>query len=376
MLLLPPFNPRIQAVRPADSCLFADNGGVTTDRDAAAGDPRTPSDAVAEVQQRYARFARDEAPGRSSLYEEWAAGIAADDATAGVLARIEASRRQPPLVFAIARLLGAPLAGFAEWSSWLVAHADDVVAESARRGLQTNEPLRCAALLPALSTIDGPIALLEIGASAGLCLFPDRYSYRFTGARDAALDPADGPSSVVLHSELRGAAAEDVPLRMPDIVWRAGIDIAPLDARDNSDRRFLTTLAWPGEEGRAERIEAALDIVAADPPVILQGDATDPELLRALIARAPEDATLVVTTPGVLPHIPRAGRQRLIATLSSAPVVWITIDPPALHEAWHPAIDAAAWGGFVLARDGHPLAAVDPLGAFVEWLPQTRPSRG
>ena len=50
--------------------------------------------------------------------------------------------------------------------------------------------------------------------------------------------------------------------------------------------------------------------------------------------------------------------------------MWITIDPPALHEAWHPAIDAAEWDGFVLARDGRPLAAVDPLGAFVEWRPQ------
>jgi len=30
-------------------------------------------------------------------------------------------------------------------------------------------------------------------------------------------------------------------------------------------------------------------------------------------------------------------------------------------------VDPATWGGFVLRRDGVPLAAVDPLGAFVEW---------
>ena len=351
-------------------------GRVTTDRDAAAGASRAANGAVAEVQERFGRFARDEAPGRSALYEEWAAGIAADAETAAILARIPATRRQPPLVFAVTRLLGAPLAPFTEWSSWLTVHADAVVGESARRGLQTNEPLRCAALLPALSTIDGPIALLEIGASAGLCLFPDRYSYRYRGERDAVLDPAAGPSTVTLESELRGAAAGQTPLRMPDIVWRAGIDLAPLDAGDSSDRRFLTTLAWPGEDGRAQRIEAALDIVAADPPEIVSGDATDPAVLQQLIERAPSDATLVITTPGVLPHIPWAGRERLIAMLAGGPAVWITIDPPTLHEAWIPATDSADWNGFVLARDARPLAAVDPLGAFVEWRPLGSTTRG
>ena len=182
-----------------------------------------------------------------------------------------------------------------------VAHADDVVAECSARSLQTNEPLRCAALLPALSGIAGPIALLEVGASAGLCLYPDRYSYRYRGGPD--LDPADGASAVVLESAISGGP----PLRMPDVVWRAGIDLAPLDAADADDRRFLVSLVWPGEEGRAARIEAALEIAAADPPLLVRGDATEPDVLDALVALAPTGATLVITTPGVLPHIPARG---------------------------------------------------------------------
>ena len=185
-----------------------------------------------------------------------------------------------------------------------------------------------------------------------------------------------GTSSVVLESELRGPSAGETPLRLPDIVWRGGIDLAPLDARDDSDRRFLTTLVWPGEEGRAQRIEAALDVAAADPPEIVRGDATDPAVLASMIGRAPRDATLVITTPGVLPYIPRADRNTLIAALTAAEAVWITIDPPTLHEAWHPSIDISSWEGFVLARDAHPLAAVDPLGAFVEWHPHAAPSQG
>ena len=315
---------------------------------------------AAEVAERYRRFARDEAPGRSALYAEWAAGVAADAGTSAILGRIPATHRQPPLVFAVTRMLGAPEGPYRDWAAWLVAHADDVVAECSARSLQTNEPLRCAALLPALSGIDGPIALLEIGASAGLCLYPDRYSYRYRGG--PRLDPAGGASAVVLDSATSG----DAPLRMPDVVWRAGIDLAPLDAADAGDRRFLMSLVWPGEEGRAARIAAALEIAAADPPHLVRGDATEPDVLNGLVALAPTGATLVITTPGVLPHIPRAGRDRLVANIARHDAVWVSIDPPNLRIEGVPEV-ASGWGGFVLRRDGAALAAVDPLGAFVEW---------
>ena len=47
--------------------------------------------------------------------------------------------------------------------------------------------------------------------------------------------------------------------------------------------------------------------------------------------------------------------------------MWVTIDPPGLHAWWTPAADPDGWGGFALARDGVALAAVDPLGSFVNW---------
>lgn len=328
------------------------------------------TDAAAAVAERYGRFARDEAPGRSALYADWAAGVAGDRVAQSTLARIPATSRQPPLVFAVTRMLGAPESAFPEWARWLAAHSDEVVAEASARRLQTNEPQRCAALIPALATVPGPIALLEVGASAGLCLYPDRYSYRFGGGID--LDPPGGEAGVVLECEVAGSP----PLRLPDIVWRAGVDLDPLDAADPDDRRFLTALVWPGEAGRAERIQSALDIVAADPPLLVAGDASEPGVIEDLAARAPADATLVVTTPGVLPHIPRDGRERLLAALDRLDAVWITIDPPGLHDAWHRPVDPATWGGFVLARDGVPLAAVDPLGAFVEWRAGDRVGHG
>ncbi|MFJ2504935.1 DUF2332 family protein [Microbacterium sp. NPDC087592] len=319
------------------------------------------------VQERYARFARDEAPGRSALYAEWAAGVAGDEEVRRVLLRIPETRRQPPLVFAVTRLLGVPLEPYARWRAFVLRNADEIVVECARRSLQTNEPLRLAALLPVLSEIEGPIALLEIGASAGLCLYPDRYSYRFVdedGVLRAGLDPADGVSTVVLESRVTGPLPA---LRMPEVVWRAGIDLAPLDAADERDRRWLRGLVWPGEPGREERIEAALYIAAGDPPLLVEGDAGTH--LAALASAAPPQATLVITTPGVLVHIPRVERTALIARISRMDARWITIDPPAVTDAWEPPVDADRWRGFVVALDGRVRAAADPLGRWWEWRP-------
>lgn len=325
------------------------------------------------VRERYGRFARDEAPGRSELYEEWALGVEGDLAVQAVLARIPDTHRQPPLVFAVTRMLGAPLAGFDQWRTFLLAHADEIVAECTARRVQTNEPLRLAPLLPVLTEIDGPIALLEIGASAGLCLYPDRYSFRFVdtgGEQCAALDPVDGPSTVVLSSEVRG---EMPPVRMPQIVWRGGIDLDPLDARDPRDRAWLQGLVWPGELGRCGRITAALDIVAADPPILVRGDAG--AHIADVAASAPDGATLVITTPGVLAHIPWKARQALIAQVRELPARWITIDHPSLHDAWHPPVDAGTWPGFVVALDGDVRAAADPLGRWWEWRTAARDLR-
>jgi len=317
------------------------------------------------VRERYGRFARDEAPGRSELYRKWAQGVADDEQVQSVLGRIPDTRRQPPLVFAVTRMLGAPLAAFDEWREFVFAHADEIVAECTVRRLQTNEPLRLAPLLPVLSEIEGPIALLEIGAAGGLCLYPDRYSYRFVdagGVVRAALDPDDGPSTVVLTSEVRGVLPE---LRMPHIVWRGGIDLNPLDAGNPRDRAWLEGLVWPGESGRAERITAALKVVAMEPPTLVRGDAG--AHVAALAASAPEGATLVITTPGVLVHIPWVARRALIAQIRDLPARWITIDAPQSHDAWRPAIKTHAGTEFVVALDGRVRATADPLGRWWEW---------
>jgi hypothetical protein len=67
-----------------------------------------------------------------------------------------------------------------------LANADAVRSVMLARSTQTNEPARCAVLLPVLAQLPQPLALIEIDTSAGLCLLPDLYGYDY-GRQ--ALDP-------------------------------------------------------------------------------------------------------------------------------------------------------------------------------------------
>lgn len=317
----------------------------------------------------YSGFAGSQAlNGGSPTYQDWAGGVAADPEVCALLDTLPEPKRQPNLLFAAARLVGAPPGGWSGLRPWLVANWSDVEHVMRTRSTQTNEPRRCATLLPALAAIDGPLALIEVGASAGLCLTPDRYSYAYTspdGAR-TRLDPAGGPSEVVLPCAIDGP----VPTRMPQIVWRAGIDLNPLDVRDPADVAWLEALVWPEHADRVETLRAAVRVAAADPPRLVEGDLLD--TLPGLVAEAPADATVVVLHSAVLYYLADTDKAAFAATMSdlrrTRGAVWLS------NEGWTVLPDVAALlpeglsPQFILARDGEPVALTDPHGRSVRLL--------
>src|SRR5437016_1715579 len=235
---------------------------------------------VAAVAGTYRFFGRLEARGRSAVYETLAESVADDTALLTFIASLPPKKRQPNLLFAAARyLLGAPpdIGSLRELASQSRAELTQVIL--ARR-TQTNEPARCAVLLPVLAQLPQPLALIEAGASAGLNLLADRYSYDYAGHRLPGLDP-DAP---VLRCEPRGPVP--LPARIPAISWRAGLDLNPLDVTREDDARWLACLVWPGEGDRAQRLEAAIASARRDPPAVHRGDMlTD---LPSLAAQAPD----------------------------------------------------------------------------------------
>src|SRR4029453_5570555 len=188
---------------------------------------RTSADADAPTDERYRVFADVEARGMSACYEDWAHGVAEDPDTIALIDQLPPAKRQPNLVFTAARFQGAPIGPYHLFRDWLHAHWVEVRATTLTHATQTNEAARCALHVPALAGIEGAPALLEGGTAPGLCVYPDRYSYRYTG--HPQLDPVDGPSTVVLECAASGPVP--VPDHLPEVAWRGGVDLNPPGVR-------------------------------------------------------------------------------------------------------------------------------------------------
>ena len=323
----------------------------------------TSTDATAPTSERYRAFAGVEARGMSARYEDWAHGVAGDPATIALIDELPSPKRQPNLVFSSARYLGAPMRGYDAFRDWLHEHWPDVRATALTHATQTNEAARCALHVPALAGIEAPLALLEVGASAGLCLYPDRYSYRYSG--HPRLDPGDGPSAVVLDCEVQGPVR--VPNRLPEVAWRGGIDLNPLDVRRPDDVAWLDALVWPEHDDRRERLRAAAAIAASDPPRIVAGDLND--RVAALAAEAPADATLVVLHTAVLMYLDEAGRARFADLVRDLPGHWLSVEGRAVTPGIRVRDDVENHStDLVLALDGVQLAWAQPHGRAIRWI--------
>jgi len=309
----------------------------------------------------YRRFRLLETPGQSGLYADWADGVQNDAELLGLIITLPRPKRQPNLVFACARLLGAPLTGYGHFRRWLLEHWPAVAAEARLRSTQTNEPRRLTAIMPVLAGIGPRLALLEVGASAGLCLYPDRYSYDYSGRR---VDPVDGPSTVLLSADTTGPVP--LPAHPPEVVWRAGLDLNPLNVHSDDDVRWLQTLVWPEQTERRRRLDAALAIARRDPPLLVRGDAAAD--LTALVARAPDGVPLVIVSPAVLVYL--APEQRTVfAERVRGLGRWISLDGAGVL----PQVDALlpeppVPGDFTVSLDGRPVARCGPHGQSLDWL--------
>jgi hypothetical protein len=297
----------------------------------------------------------------SARQVEWALGVAGDPELIELIDELPRERRQPSLIFSAARFCGADDEPYPAFRTWLVEHWPEVAAVARTRRTQTNEPGRCIPLLAALALIPGPIALLEVGASAGLCLLPDRYSFSF----DAGAVIGSGEPLLECVTTGGGAAPTD----LPQIVWRRGIDLAPLSVADEADRRWLEALLPPDRPDRIERLRAACATAQADPPIVEEGDALA-DLSRVAV-EAPADATLVVVALGTLVYLPPSDRAEILPAIARLGARAITFEAvSALPEvgARLKGLVAPEPTPFVLALDGFPLAYGSPHGDRLSWL--------
>jgi hypothetical protein len=247
---------------------------------------------------------------------------------------------------------------------------------------------RAAALLPGAAAVLGsdpaPWALVEVGPSAGLNLLLDRFSVTYTDADGQVAGTAGPPSSPVqLRCELRGPGRPDAYEPTGPIAWRAGLDLAPIDVTDPDQRRWLTACVWPGIPERPERLAAALELAAADPPPLRTGDAaTD---LEDLLDEVPPGLPIVVTATWALAYlssdgrravadaVDRAGTRRDITLLSAEaanvtpwiPPVTAQVEGTDGADGTPTVLGARRWAGGT--RTDRSLAVTHPHGRWMAW---------
>ncbi|MDE2744596.1 MAG: DUF2332 domain-containing protein [Chloroflexota bacterium] len=361
--------------------------------------PRSHLDAPTAARYRdvFHRFARVEAPDLASpLYAELSYGVSLDPELLELAAQKRRHQPAPNMLFGAVQYLllsggdhaEHPLAShypivsgverpmepaFPAFRDFCLCHADEIVDLIRAHRTQTNVVRRCTCLLPAFSMVQResgqPLALIDVGASAGLNLNVDRYRYRYLrgGQEEAVWGRPD--ADVSLEAELRGEGqmpqlAEDLAIE-----FRGGIDLNPIDLRDEDELRWLRALIWPEHTERHQRLIAAAGELARSPVDLRRGDAVD--LLPRMIADTPREAALTVFSTVALYQIPSAGREQIFQTLQETsnerPVWLITLElrMEDIDEVQMPSLSITRYTNG--AADRQLLARSSPHGWWIEW---------
>lgn len=367
---------------------------------------------IDELADFYRHLAEAEFAGYCELYATLARAVAADEAMLErVAAMAPAAKIIPVLLFAAVhdRVLAdpgsalaaiyrgeptAPADPYPTFRTFVVEHHDELAAVVRTRSIQTNEVGRSAILACGLTAVQRrfgrPVAMIEIGPSAGLNLFADRFGYRYARAADdpiadrfatpVTLGPVD--AGVQLSCEVRGPLAPPLDDAVPAIGHRAGIDLAPVDVRDDEACRWLEACLWPQIPQRAERLRAAIALARTDPPTLVRGDVfTD---LAALVEAVPEGLVPVVTSTWVLAYFSRDDRTRvgelLDAIGATRDLALLTAEypsiAPGIERPTRPATDPSGQAATLIGlttwlggeRRAAPLAWAQAHGRWLDWV--------
>jgi hypothetical protein len=321
----------------------------------------------ADVVASYLDFAAYAAPD-STTFADWARGVAGDPEAAAWIATLPGIKQQPNLVFAAARRHGVAAPGpYAGLREALLADDGPIRATILSHATQTNEVGRLATLLPAFAALACPRpALLEVGASAGLCLYPDRWGYDWL-TDDGRVLLGDDPR---LPCRVKGPAP--LPAELPAVAWRGGIDLNPLDVTDADQTAWLEQLVWPEQDERRARLRHAVEIARADPPRLVRGDLL--EELPGLVAEASAYGEVIVFHSAVIAYLDPADRLRfdelMRGLVADGACHWISNEGknvlPSI-TATGPSI-APEKATFVLGVDGVATAHTHGHGRSMRWL--------
>lgn len=232
----------------------------------------------------------------------------------------------------------------------LLQREPNTAAQFIRSAPQTNETRRSIALLSAFlhfaETWSGEIDMLEIGASAGLNLNWDLFTYKTKSWAWGA----EGP--VQIDTDWHGPPP---PIADINVRARAACDLNPLDISDEAQRLQLKSYIWPDQPERLVRFDGAVALARETGVHVERADAA--EWLAQKLARRADDAATIVYHSIFLQYPPRQAREAIVDAITSAgerataraPLAWVRVEPEALTDGVENSprmvIDITTWPG-------------------------------
>lgn len=251
----------------------------------------------------------------------------------------------------------------------LLEREPNTAAAFIRSAPQTNETRRSIALLAAFlhfaENWKGEIDMLEIGASAGLNLNWDLFTYK---TKNWAWG-AEGP--VHIDTDWNGPPP---PLADINVRNRAACDLNPLDISDEAQRLRLKSYIWPDQPERLTRFDGAVALAREAGLHVERADAA--EWLAHKLSNRATDAATIVYHSVFLQYPPREAREAIVSAIletasratERTPFAWVRLEPEALTDGIENSprmvIDITTWPGgtrrVVGYTDGHVRAVYAP----------------
>lgn len=335
-----------------------------------------------ELAERFRTFAARECAASSPLYEALCLRIADDDDVLAIAARAARGQPVPNLLLAAVQLLlarqpshalasfypsisddpASPADAYPAFRSFVLADREGIEGVLGERRVQTNEVRRSAYLLPAITHAAKlfaarPLALIEIGTSAGLNLLWDQYRYAYDG--EQAFGPPGSP--VVIRSSFRGPGRPTPSSPMPAVSHRIGLDLNVIDATDAVQIEWLRALIWPEHHERRALLNAALSVRRNAGLDLRSGDGF--AMLPAVIDEVPRASLPCVYHTHVANQISEEARQAFVRSVDA---IGRMRDVVHVHNNIEPHLHLTAY------RDGEridvPLARTDGHARWIEWL--------
>ncbi|REK71873.1 DUF2332 domain-containing protein [Paenibacillus paeoniae] len=282
----------------------------------------------------FRRFAKD-CKDSSRLYEYLSQRIAQDKELLQLSSQAKEGQPIPNLLFGAVHYLlmqgkshplamyygslvaepGAAEEAFPAFKQFCAQYREEIIPILASKNVQTNEVRRCAYLYPVFCSIyasmQRPLSLIEIGTSAGLQLYWDRYGYSYSSKPGIVFGNPN--SELVLVSEMRGKGWPDLSPLSPPVTDRIGIDLHVNDLSDAEDCLWLQALIWPEHAERRTNFDKAASIAKNGGARLVQGNGV--KLLSELAEMTDPESVLCVFHTHVANQLSEHDKNELLQTI-------------------------------------------------------------